>query len=303
MADVVLLAALAGMVATVNPCGFAMLPAYLALVVHGDGGRSGGVGVGGRSGDVRRSGGVGRALAASAVMTAGFVVVFGVFGLVVAPVAASVQRYLPFVTVVIGAALVVTGALLVAGRTMTVLLPKPTKGAPTRRLGSMFGYGVAYATASLSCTIGPFLAVVGTALGGADVVEGVVAFLAYALGMGLVVGVLAVAATMADNTLATRARALLPHVSRLGGVLLVLVGAYVAYYGVYELRLFFGDADPADPVIEAAGVVQGALVEALTAIGPWPLLAVAVLLVVPGVVLARRRARRRETFRDNASRG
>lgn len=280
MTEVLLLAALAGMVATVNPCGFAMLPAYLALVVHGDDGRD-------------RAGAIGRALAAAAVMTAGFVVVFGVFGVVVAPVAASVQRYLPFVTVVIGAVLVVTGVLLVAGKTVAVMLPKPTKGAPTRRLGSMFGYGVAYAIASLSCTIGPFLAVVGTALGGADVVEGVVAFLAYALGMGLVVGVLAVAATMADNTVATRAKALLPHISRVGGVLLVLVGAYVAYYGVYELRLFFGDADPADPVIDAAATVQGALVEAVTAIGPWPLLAVLALLVGGGVVLARRQAARR----------
>ena len=280
MTEIVLLAALAGMVATVNPCGFAMLPAYLALVVHGDDGRD-------------RAAAIGRALAAAGVMTAGFVVVFGVFGVVIAPVAASVQRYLPFVTVVIGAALVVTGALLVAGRTLALLLPKPTKGAPTRRLGSMFGYGVAYAIASLSCTIGPFLAVVGTALGGADVVEGVVAFLAYALGMGLVVGVLAVAATMADSTLATRAKALLPHISRIGGVLLVLVGAYVAYYGVYELRLFFGDADPADPVIDAAATVQGTLVEAVTAIGPWPLLAVLVLLVAGGVVLSRRKAARR----------
>lgn len=280
MNETLLVAVVAGMLATVNPCGFAMLPAYLALVVHGDDGRD-------------RTGAIGRALAASAVMTAGFVVVFGVFGVVVAPVAASVQRYLPFVTVVIGAALVVTGVLLVAGRTVALLVPKPTKGAPTRRLGSMFGYGVAYAIASLSCTIGPFLAVVGTALGGADVVEGVVAFVAYALGMGLVVGVLAVAATMADNTLATRAKALLPHVSRIGGVLLVLVGAYVAYYGVYELRLFFGDADPADPVIDAAATVQGALVEAVTAIGPWPLVAALALLVAGGVALARRKAARR----------
>ncbi|MEU4445312.1 cytochrome c biogenesis protein CcdA [Actinosynnema sp. NPDC050801] len=280
MTEVVLLAVLAGMVATVNPCGFAMLPAYLTLVVHGDDGRD-------------RVGAIGRALAASAVMTAGFVVVFGVFGVVIAPVAASVQRYLPFVTVVIGAALAVTGVLLVAGKTVALLMPKPTKGAPTRRLGSMFGYGVAYAVASLSCTIGPFLAVVGTALGGADVAEGVVAFLAYALGMGLVVGVLAVAATLTDSTLAARARGLLPHVSRIGGVLLVLVGAYVAYYGVYELRLFFGAADPADPVVDAAAAVQGALVEAVTAIGPWPLVAVLVLLVAGGVVLARRKAARR----------
>jgi cytochrome c biogenesis protein CcdA len=277
MTEGLLLALVAGMVATVNPCGFAMLPAYLALVVQDDRGGSR----------------VGRALAAAAVMTAGFVVVFGVFGLAIAPVAASVQRYLPFITVLIGVALVVFGVLLVAGRTISLMVPKPTKGAPTGRLGSMFGYGIAYAIASLSCTIGPFLAVVGTTLSGADFVEGVAAFLAYALGMGLVVGVLAVGATLTDNVLATRARTLLPRVSRIGGVLLTVVGLYVAYYGVYELRLFFGDADPADPVVDFAGVVQGALVDTVTAIGPWPFAAVLVLLVAAGVVGVRRRAARK----------
>ncbi|GAA0262476.1 cytochrome c biogenesis CcdA family protein [Saccharothrix mutabilis subsp. mutabilis] len=277
MTEGLLLALVAGMVATVNPCGFAMLPAYLALVVQGEDGRRGAVG---------------RALAAAAVMTAGFVVVFGVFGLAIAPVAASVQRYLPFITVLIGAALVVFGVLLVMGKTISLMVPKPTKGAPTARLGSMFGYGIAYAIASLSCTIGPFLAVVGTTLGGANLVEGVAAFLAYALGMGLVVGVLAVGATLTDNVLATRARTLLPRISRIGGVLLTVVGLYVAYYGVYELRLFFGDADPADPVVDFAGVVQGALVDAVTAIGPWPFVAVLALLVAAGVVAVRRKAAR-----------
>ncbi|WP_309114398.1 cytochrome c biogenesis protein CcdA [Saccharothrix sp.] len=279
MTEGLLLALVAGMVATVNPCGFAMLPAYLALVVQGE-----------VQGEAGAKGRVGRALAAAGVMTAGFVVVFGVFGLAIAPVAASVQRYLPFITVVIGAALVVFGLLLVAGKTINLMVPKPTKGAPTARLGSMFGYGIAYAIASLSCTIGPFLAVVGTTLSGASFVEGVGAFLAYALGMGLVVGVLAVGATLTDNVLATRARTLLPRISRIGGVLLTVVGLYVAYYGVYELRLFFGEADPADPVVDFAGVVQGALVDAVTAVGPWPFVAVLALLVAAGVVTARRKA-------------
>ena len=35
--DLVGLAFAAGLVAALNPCGFAMLPAYLALVVRGDG--------------------------------------------------------------------------------------------------------------------------------------------------------------------------------------------------------------------------------------------------------------------------
>ena len=276
MTETLLVAVVAGMVATVNPCGFAMLPAYLTLVVTG-------------AADRTRAQLLARALGSSALMTLGFVTVFGLFGIVIAPVFASVQRYLPFVTVVIGAALLVLGALLLAGREITLLVPKPRKGAPNQRLGSMFGYGIAYAIASLSCTIGPFLAVAGTSLRGGDVLEGVAAFVAYAAGMGLVVTALAVATALASTAVTSRARSLLPHISRIGGALLVLVGLYVTYYGVYELRLFLGGADPADPVVDAAGAVQNALVNWLTAVGPVPPLLLLMALLAGATLLVRRR--------------
>lgn len=280
MTQTLLVAVVAGMVATVNPCGFAMLPAYLALVVTG-------------ASEQSRARLLTRAVVSSAMMTLGFVTVFGLFGLAFSVVASSIQRYLPFVTIVIGLALIVLGVLLVTGREITLLLPKPARGAPNRHIGSMFGYGVAYAIASLSCTIGPFLAVAGSTLRSGDLVEGVTAFLAYAAGMGLVVTVLAIATALASDVVTRRARSLLPHVSRLGGALLVLVGTYVAYYGVYELRLFLGGADPADPVVDAAGRLQGLLVDWFTAIGPVPFVFVLGVLVAGGVVLVRRRSRTR----------
>src|SRR5687767_11988267 len=95
----------AGLVAALNPCGFAMLPAYLTLVVAGNDGEP-----------RRRGAAVGRALAATAMMALGFLVVFGAFGLVVAPLASSVQQYLPAVTVVIGAGLVGLGVWMLTGR-------------------------------------------------------------------------------------------------------------------------------------------------------------------------------------------
>lgn len=276
MTEALLVAVVAGMLATVNPCGFAMLPAYLTLVVAG-------------SSDQPRSRLLTRAVASSAMMTLGFVTVFGLFGLLISAVASSVQRYLPFVTVVIGLALVVLGVLLLTGREIMLLVPKPSKGAPNRHIGSMFGYGVAYAIASLSCTIGPFLAVAGSTLRGGDIGEGALSFLAYALGMGLVVTVLAVATALASDVVFRRARSVLPHMTRIGGVLLVLVGLYVAYYGVYELRLFLGDGDPADPIVDAAAAVQGLLVRWLDAIGPLPVAALLALLLAAGLVVVRRR--------------
>src|SRR5436190_17497209 len=83
------LALTAGMLAAVNPCGFALLPAYLSLLVLGDDSPT-------------RTAAVGRALAATAAMTLGFAAVFGVFGLAVAPVASQVQQHLPWFTIVFG---------------------------------------------------------------------------------------------------------------------------------------------------------------------------------------------------------
>jgi thiol-disulfide isomerase/thioredoxin len=73
----------AGMIATVNPCGFARLPGYLTMVIAADQ-------------DATRIARLGRALAANALMTVGFVAVFGVFGvfgLLSAPLASSLQQY------------------------------------------------------------------------------------------------------------------------------------------------------------------------------------------------------------------
>ena len=267
----------AGLIAALNPCGFAMLPAYLTLVVVGDDQRS-------------RAAAVTRALAATAAMALGFLVVFGTFGLVVAPLAASVQRYLPAVTVVIGATLVVLGAVMLTGRELTLLLPKSGRGAPTARLRSMVGYGVAYAIASLSCTIGPFLAVTSSTFRRGSVVDGVLAYLAYGIGMALVVGVLATAVALAGTTVVTTARRLLPHVNRLGGALLVLVGLYVGYYGVYELRLYFAGGTASDPIVEAAAVVQERLATWVNTSGPLPWAIALAVVVAVAVPLARRRS-------------
>lgn len=278
------LALAAGLVAALNPCGFAMLPAYLTFVVAAPASRRGTA--------------VGRAVLATAAMTAGFLTVFAIFGALTVALASTIQRYLPVATVVIGALLLVLGIWLLSGRELRVGLPTalaaPTQRAPTVRLLSMFGYGLGFAVASLSCTIGPFLAV--TAAGARASSSGTwgtaaLVYLSYAAGFALVVGTLAVAAAFASSALADRLRRVLPAVNRVGGAIVALVGLYVIYYGIYELRLFHGGADPSDPVIAAAGRIQGTLAGWVHRTGAWPwALALLVLLVT---ALCWRRFRRR----------
>jgi cytochrome c biogenesis protein CcdA len=275
------LALAAGMVAALNPCGFAMLPAYLTLVVRGEGA------------DPRRCAAVGRALAATAAMALGFLAVFGLFGLLTVPVATVVQRYLPYATIVIGICLVSLGIWLVTGRELTgAAMGSSLRWAPTTRLGSMFGYGVGYAIASLSCTIGPFLAVTGSTVRTGSVAGSVLVYAAYAAGLALVVGVLAVGIAFTSSALVERMRQLMPYVNRISGVVLIAVGLYVGYYGLYEIRLFSADGNPADPVIAAAGRLQGALAGWVYRTSAWPWLVALTLLIAAAAVVRLRRARR-----------
>jgi cytochrome c biogenesis protein CcdA len=274
--DLVGLAFAAGLVAALNPCGFAMLPAYLALVVRGN--------------DTGAAAAVGRAVAATAAMALGFLAVFGTFGFLTVSLASTVQRYMPYATMLIGIALVVLGIWLLGGRELAFLMPnrlaRSASWAPTRRLGSMFGYGVGYAIASLSCTIGPFLAVTGAGVGGTSLADRVWIYGAYAAGFALVVGVLAVAAALAGSALVDRMRVILPFVNRIGGAVLILVGLYVAYYGYYEVRLFNTGGDPRDPVIAAAGRLQGAIAGWVHRHGPWPWILLLAVLVVTAALWA-----------------
>ncbi|HCA51801.1 MAG TPA: hypothetical protein DEP24_01965 [Mycobacterium sp.] len=274
--NLVALAFVAGMVAAFNPCGFAMLPAYLTLVIDP---QSGG-----------QLAAVGRALAATAAMAVGFLAVFGSFGLLTVSVASTVQRYLPYVTLIIGVGLVVAGLWLLSGRELRAPNLAGGRWAPTARLGSMFGYGVGYAIASLSCTIGPFLAVTGSSLRRGSPAQGVLVYVAYAAGIALVVGVLAVAVALASSSMVDRLRAVLPHINRISGLILVVVGLYVGYYGFYEIRLFTANGSAEDPVVSAAGRIQRALAGWVYTHGAWPwLLVLGGLIAAAAAVWARRR--------------
>lgn len=262
----------AGMVATVNPCGFAMLPAYLGFFVGTDDGGS-------RTLRDR----VARALVVSAAMTVGFVTVFGIVGLLVQTVAQSIDDHLSKVTVGIGILLVLLGLWLLAGHELRINGPKLQRGGRDRTFLSMYLFGVSYATASLSCTLGPFLVALTPTFRHSGTASGLVAFIAYALGMGIVVASATVALAGAQQTWITRLRNVGPIINRVSGALLMLAGAYVAWYGYWELQGNFG----ADPIVDGAAKVQTWLTERVSDLPRWPL-AIGLVLVTLAVVLVRR---------------
>lgn len=277
------LALVAGAVAAFNPCGFALLPAYLAVLVAGTRDED-------ESLRATRAAML-RAVRFAAGMTIGFVAVFGLFGLIVTPLALSIEKYLPIVTVAVGVALVILGIWLLLGHSLAIPGLAGRGTGPTQRWASQVGYGVTFALASLSCTIAPFLAVTSTALGAASIASALTAFVAYALGMGTVVLVLALAVATSSASFATRMRRAGPTITRLSGGLLVLAGAYVAWYGWFEIRVLSGQATD-DPVVSWAIGVQAQLTRWVAGLGAGTILVLALLLLV-GLVIAIVTARRR----------
>jgi hypothetical protein len=149
-------------------------------------------------------------------------------------------------------------------------------------------FGAAYATASLGCTIAPFLAIVVSAFRSGSTAEGITLFTAYAAGMGLIVGAASLTVALTRTTAVTRLRRLGAIAPRLGGGLLLLVGAYVAYYGWYEIRAL-RDPTTTDPVIDTAAGIQRAVADTLDAAGPAVIAVLFALLLLASILIWRRK--------------
>lgn len=283
MIDAPLALALAsGMVAAVNPCGFAMLPAYVTFFL-------------GREGDRVPSRGesVLRAVPVALAVTLGFVVVFGLVGIALRPISSTVQEYAPWATIVIGVGLALFGLALLGGRKVNVRVPALDRGGRTTGLWSMFLYGVSYAVASLTCTIAIFIANIVNAFSRTDFVSGVAVLVTYALGMGLVITALTVAIALARDSVVGFLRSSMRHVDRVAAVLMVVMGTYVAWYGVFSLRVRDDPRATAGPVdrVEDWSARATRFVSDVGAprLGLYLAIAIAAMIAVSVVVAGRRR--------------
>ena len=220
------LAFAAGMVAAVNPCAFAMLPAYLSLYLGTEES-----GFSERSAPSRAL----RALVVGCVVSLGFVVLFGLAGAVISAGGTALIEVMPVLGVLVGEALVGLGVwILLAGRApyaaafgrLAARLGDP------RKIGirGFFVFGLAYGAASLGCTLPAFLTVVGSGIATGGEVPGAVRFLDYGLGMASVLVALTVALAFFKEGLLKWLRGALPYVQSASAVLLILAGAYVIFY-------------------------------------------------------------------------
>ena len=264
---------LRGMIATVNPCGFVLLPTYLMYFL----------GIESTRRDSERAT-VRRALLVGASLTAGFVVVFVVVGGITKWSTDWVFANAKYVTGIAGLAFVVLGLAMLFGFKSPIATPVPAAGDRDRTVRSMFVYGVVYATVSLSCSLVLFAPLLFERGGvGAGVVNGA----AFALGMGLLVTALTVALAVANHALLRVLRSAMQHMQVLAGAFVLLSGLYLLYYfWVVDVN------EGSGPLNEAVENFQARITNALN--DNWQVVAVvlgAVVVAAVAYVGVRRRPR------------
>lgn len=266
----------AGMLAPINPCGFAVLPAFLAYAVgrDTDGAPSGSV-------PARLGGG----LRAGVALMVGFAGTFTAIGVLLAVGLRSLIGVVPWLAAVIGAILALAGVAMLLGWPPRPRLPSRGSGTPRQGPMGLVAFGAGYAVASASCTLAVLLAVVTQALATTNLSGVLVVFAAYAAGSATVLLTLAVFAGFASGMISRYVRRLLPHMNRIVGLVLAASGGYLLLYWLPQL-------------LGGGGPGSTALVGVVDALSTWigrnqPMIAVTALMLITiaaaAGVLSRRR--------------
>jgi cytochrome c-type biogenesis protein len=221
------LAFTAGMIASINPCGFALLPAYIGAFVAGD------------DVQMRADRRIARAIGVSAAVSVGFAAMFIVVGVVFSTASGALRQQMPWVTIAVGFVMVTMGVASIAG--WKPRLPFQNRATVQRHgVVGMATFGFVYALVSLSCTLGPFLSVSTFAMQ-RSFVGGIATYVVYAAGMGTIILALSVSAALAHDSFTGILRNASKYAPRLAGVLLLVSGGYAIWYGRYELAVYDGN--------------------------------------------------------------
>ena len=119
----------AGLIAAFNPCGFAMLPAYLSYFLGLE-----------TNNDDNEQAGVFDGLKVSLTLSLGFVFVFAVIGILTNTIIseASIERQAGYITLGIGVLLVLVGLAMLAGYYPVLNIPRMQIKTSNRQLPTIF---------------------------------------------------------------------------------------------------------------------------------------------------------------------
>ena len=231
-----LLAFLAGISAFFSPCAFPLLPGYMTYYL----GRE-------SKAEADRRATIRKAVVGGIVAALGVLIVYALMGVLVAGAGEVVKAYAGYLAPVVAVIILIMGIVMLTKydiplyRVTALFKPlidgtKKGIGRLTGRGGEepgqyvgLLGYGAGYGAASLGCHAPIFIAVVMAGLVAGGVGSALLAFIMYALGMGLFLVIVTVMVGMAKTALVKRMTQWMPLIKKVSGVVLIAVGIVLIY--------------------------------------------------------------------------
>ena len=263
-----------GVLAAVNPCGFVLLPTYLIFFL------------GTREEPNLKTGErLRRALVVSSGISLGFLAIFFVIGVISRLFTQWIELNAKYASLAIGIVLVIGGARMLTGWTPKFAVPQ-IGGVQTKTFRATVIYGVAYAVASIGCTIGFLTTAVFGSIALHGFISGVLSILLYGLGMAMLVTALTVSLAFAKTGILTIVRNQLHLIQRLGAIFVTLTGIYLVFYwyaAISETR--------SASFVTRIERWQTRVASFLQQQGAFRLAIVLTLIVIVAIVVSRRKAR------------
>ncbi len=217
-----------GVLAAVNPCGFVLLPAYLLYFLGLENSGDSNTGT-----EESPRAPLARALGVSGAVSAGFIAVFVVVGTISRLFTQWIELHAKYAGFAIGVVLLVMGVAMLWGWKPSFVASGIGSGigaSKDRTFVAMFGFGVAYAVASIGCTIGFLTTAIFGSIGVHGFLSGVISIVLYGAGMALLVSALTVTLAFAKGGLLKTLRGGLRYFDRIAAGFIVATGLYLSLY-------------------------------------------------------------------------
>ena len=216
-----------GMLATVNPCGFVMLPVYISMFLSS------------KEKDVKKSNFVIKFLnifQISISLGLGFLIIFGAVGLAVTGGLLFIQPILSWLSILIGFFLVGLGIYTFSGKNLYFSFPQKLSYkiniSQDSKFKNFFLYGLSYGIASISCTLPLFIALISNAINSGGLTNGIKQFISYSLGMTSVILIITLFASFIKNFSLLKKTSLTKFYQYPAGLIITLVGMYLIIYWI-----------------------------------------------------------------------
>ena len=199
----------AGVFSLFSPCSYALLPGYVSYYL------------GAKFGAVK-------ALTGGFACTLGLITVFAAIGALASSLGELVPQIIPLLDIAAGVILIAMGL----GNLLNLKTPFISLDiAPSRKRGfsGLYTYGIVYGLAGVGCSAPIFISVLFYAMSKGPA-QGVLSFVAYALGMGAPLIVTTILLSQAKDYMIQRINMATEKLQRASGAILIAVGLYLIYF-------------------------------------------------------------------------